>query len=51
MNLTASSAQVYEYMNSSGKMNVVFTGVFIVFIGIVYFLFKIDRKINKLENK
>ncbi|NOT38783.1 MAG: CcmD family protein [Saprospiraceae bacterium] len=48
-NMLAQSSQ--SFMTSGGKINVVFAVIFIVFIGIIYYLIRIDRKISKLENK
>lgn len=38
-------------LRSSGKIYVVVIGVVIIFIGLVFYLFTIDRKISKLEKK
>lgn len=51
VSLQSGNSQSTDWMNSHGKINVVFAVVFIVFAGIIYFLIRIERKINKLENK
>lgn len=49
--LKSMSAQATNSFNQNGKFNVVFTVIFIVFAGIIFYLIRIDRKISKLENK
>ncbi|HRG32766.1 MAG TPA: hypothetical protein PLN76_05765 [Saprospiraceae bacterium] len=38
-------------MRSTGKINVVFGVIFIIFSGIIIFLIVLDRKLSKLENR
>ncbi len=40
-----------NFFDSSGKIMVVITVIGIIFIGIVFFLFSIERRINKLEKE
>ena len=40
-----------DYMRQTGKIYVVFGVLLIIFIGIVIFLIRLERKIKKLENK
>jgi hypothetical protein len=40
-----------DYMRQTGKIYVVFGVILIIFIGIVIFLIRLERKIKKLENK
>ncbi len=40
-----------DFMRSTGKINVVFAVIFIVFIGIIFFLFRLENKIKKIENR
>ena len=40
-----------DFMRSMGKMYVVVAVIVAIFIGIVIYLFSLDRKITKLENQ
>ena len=40
-----------DFMRSLGKMYVVVAVIVAIFIGIVVYLFSLDRKITKLENQ
>ena len=40
-----------DFMRSMGKMYVVVAVIVAIFIGIVVYLFSLDRKITKLENQ
>ncbi len=40
-----------DFMRSMGKMYVVVAVIIAIFIGIVIYLFSLDRKITKLENQ
>lgn len=40
-----------DFMRSMGKMYVVVAVIVAIFIGIVIYLFSMDRKITKLENQ
>ena len=40
-----------DYMRQTGKIYFVFGVILIIFIGIVIFLIRLERKIKKLENK
>ena len=43
--------EMADQMRSNGKIYVVVTIIAIIFIGIVTYLFKLDRKITKLEKE
>ncbi|MGB5033937.1 MAG: CcmD family protein [Saprospiraceae bacterium] len=45
------NAENLDFMRNSGKINVVFGVILVVFIGIVLFLIFLQRKIINLENK
>ncbi len=51
--LTTASAQAEhaDFMRSIGKIYVVVGVIVIVFIGIIAFLFYLERKVTKLENQ
>lgn len=38
-------------LRSSGKIYVVVIGLLVIFCGLIFYLFTIDRKISKLEKK
>lgn len=38
-------------LRSSGKIYVVVIGLVVIFVGLIIYLFTIDRKISKLEKK
>ncbi|MBC8052708.1 MAG: CcmD family protein [Sphingobacteriaceae bacterium] len=38
-------------LRSSGKIYVVISVIAVIFIGLVFYLFTIDRRVKKLENK
>lgn len=42
-------AEGADFMRSTGKINVVFGVIFIIFIGIIIYLIRLDKKIIKLE--
>ena len=42
---------VNEFMVSSGKINVVIGVMLIIFIGLIIYLFAIDQKVKKMEDK
>ena len=42
---------VNEFMVSSGKINVVIGVMLIIFIGLIIYLFSIDKKVKKIEDK
>lgn len=43
--------QAHDYMRQTGKINVVFGVILIIFLGIVWYLIRLERKINHLEKK
>jgi len=47
----AQDAEMADVMRSNGKIYVVVGIVLIVLIGLISYLFTLDRKITKLENK
>ena len=47
----AQSAEMADVMRSNGKIYVVVGIILIVLIGLISYLFLLDRKITKLENK
>ena len=49
--LVTGQAQSQDFMRSTGKINVVFGVIFIIFSGIIIFLIVLDRKLSKLENR
>jgi multisubunit Na+/H+ antiporter MnhB subunit len=53
MSLTANSqdAEMADVMRSNGKIYVVVGIILIVLTGLITYLFLLDRKITKLENK
>ena len=46
---TASQPEMADIMRSNGKIYVVVAILTVIFIGIVVYLFALDRKLNKLE--
>jgi hypothetical protein len=47
----AQAAEMADVMRSNGKIYVVVGIILIVLIGLITYLFLLDRKITKLENK
>lgn len=47
----AQNAEMADIMRSNGKIYVVVGIILIVLIGLILYLFSLDRKITKLENK
>lgn len=45
------NCQSLDYLRSTGKIYAVVTGVVILFLFIVFYLVRLDRKISKLENE
>jgi hypothetical protein len=44
------SAQGIDFLRSTGKIYSVVAVIVIIFAGIIYFLYRIDNKLTKLEN-
>lgn len=40
-----------DFLRNSGKIYTVVIVVVLIFLGIAFFLFRLDKKINKLENQ
>ena len=49
--VNAQGAEMADVMRSNGKIYVVVGIILIVLIGLITYLFMLDRKITKLENK
>lgn len=47
--LAQESNAIEQTFHESGKINVVVAIVTVIFIGIIYYLIKLERKISKLE--
>jgi multisubunit Na+/H+ antiporter MnhB subunit len=47
----AQEAEMADVMRSNGKIYVVVGIILIILIGLITYLFMLDRKITKLENK
>ena len=41
---------IEQTFHESGKINVVVAIVTVIFVGIIFYMIKLDRKISKLEN-
>lgn len=50
-NIYAQSTESTDFMRSIGKIYVVVAVIVIVFLGIVAFLIRLDRKLTKLETQ
>lgn len=50
-NNTYAQSNVLENFYTSGKINVVIAVILIILLGLIIYLFKIDRSIKKLEDK
>ena len=48
---TADDVEMAELMRSSGKIYVVVAVLSIIYVGIIFYLIKIDRQLTKLERK
>ncbi|MGB3548836.1 MAG: CcmD family protein [Saprospiraceae bacterium] len=48
---TTLSAQGRDFMRSIGKMYVVVAVIAVVFLGLVFFMIALDRRLTKLENQ
>ena len=46
-----SSTLVHDFMRSTGKIWVVVASILIIFVGIVFFLYLIEKKISKIEKE
>ena len=49
--LRAENSEVDDFFRSTGKINVLAGVILIIFIGIVIYLIRLDRKIKSLENR
>ncbi len=45
----AQGSAIEQTMHESGKINVVVAVLIVIFIGIIFYLIKLDRKISKIE--
>ncbi|MEM9822044.1 MAG: CcmD family protein [Bacteroidota bacterium] len=50
-NLLFSQEASTDFMRSTGKIYVVVTVIVLAFLGIVFYLFWMDKKLTKLENQ
>ncbi|MCL4637735.1 MULTISPECIES: CcmD family protein [Olivibacter] len=48
---SSNDVEMADVMRSSGKIYVVVAVVCVIFFGFIIYLFTIDRKISRLENK
>ncbi|MEH6306545.1 CcmD family protein [Olivibacter sp. CPCC 100613] len=48
---SSNDVEMADVMRSSGKIYVVVAVVCVIFVGFIIYLFTIDRKISRLENK
>lgn len=51
MGANAQDAEMADVMRSNGKIYVIVGIILIVLIGLIAYLFTLDRKITRLENK
>ncbi len=49
--ISAQSVEMADGLRSDGKIYVVVLVLLIIFIGVVVYLFSIDKKVSKLEEK
>jgi len=47
----AGSAEMADAMRSNGKIYVVVAVILVIFAGLILYLIRLDRKINKLEHQ
>lgn len=40
-----------DFMRETGKINVVVATILVIFLGIVWYLFRLERKLTKLEHQ
>jgi len=45
------AADKTDFLRSTGKIYVVTVGIAVIFLGIIFFLIYLDRKLTKLENQ
>ncbi len=48
--IIAAQGEAVDFLRSTGKIYSVVVVVAVIFIGIIIFLFRLDRKLTKLEN-
>jgi len=48
---SSNDVEMAAVLRSSGKIYVVVAVVFVIFLGFIIYLFTIDRKISRMENK
>jgi len=48
---SSNDVEMADVLRSSGKIYVVVAVVFVIFLGFMIYLFTIDRKISRMENK
>ncbi|MDB9932382.1 CcmD family protein [Flavobacteriales bacterium] len=47
----AQDSSIEQTMHESGKINVVVAVVVVIFIGLAFYLIRLDRKISKIEKE
>jgi len=50
-NLAAQEGPVHDFMRSTGKIYVVVAVILVGFIGLICFMFYMDKKLTKLEDQ
>ena len=48
---SATAVEMADGMRSSGKIYVVIASLLLIFIGIIYYLFRIEKRLSKLEKE
>ncbi len=51
LSISELSAESLDFFRSTGKIYVVVGVICIIFIGIIFFIFRLDRKLTKLEKQ
>jgi CcmD family protein len=49
--LQANVLEGSDFFRSTGKINVVFAVIAIIFLGLVFSIYRLDKRLNSLENR
>jgi CcmD family protein len=49
--LQANVLESGDFFRSTGKINVVFAVIAIIFLGLVFSIYRLDKRLNSLENR
>lgn len=49
--LNATASEGVDFFRSTGKINVVYAVILIIFLGLVFSIYRLDKRLTSLENR